>query len=1425
MKRRILALCLVLALCLGLLPVSAAAAARSGTCGKNLTWTLDSSGTLTISGTGPMDNYTLTDSEAYEEGETLDTPWPGWDVRAVVIRNGVTSIGTYAFIGTRAARCTIPGSVTTIGDNAFNSTPLSELTIADGLKTIGSYAFWGCDDLTSVSLPGSVTTIGDHAFEQCQGLEELTLSEGLREIGPYAFRICNALKRVDIPDSVTTVGYAAFNNCQELREAVLGSGVKAVGDWAFAWCYELNTLTLSDSLETVGENAFALCGKLHSPLVFPETIQSVGREAFEGCDVPVVSFPDVTHPVTIGGSAFSRCPILRLRLGAGITEIGVDAFYGAQALSAALPGTMTALENCLPHSVKELYLPASVTRIGDGGLRISDLDDLYYGGTEAQWQALEEEYGTHEDYLYDGQIFYSRPKIHYNCYSPYAYLRIDDGYYIVPMDFGDLTINNTGTATAYFRVEDWNKNPCPGVKLSYQIEDYAPVEKSTDENGLLAVPLPVEGAKKGAYTFAVTFSAPAGDKAVFDDGHHVTVTVEKLSYAQTLSGALSATGEFGGGIGTEADAAVVEAKAHLLNGFLRLGLGGVIQVSDQYENGVRTMTVTHESSLSGGAGLESGLEVLTVGNNSIAPLRGELSGSVGSTVRYGVTLKNYDPGNTKQLRQIGGVLCAGFFSSASVFLRALIQGLDLVDCNNYAEGRSATLDRELKAFDAEYGIWKGALANLGRTTVWTLEELMDSADPAGTTDTITKSMVTSTGGGLYSGMSLGARGSGASYSVGSGEYVLGRTLSNHKEVSVIRDGRGDVTGACYKTYDGDETDVLWGKTSTDTYATVTFRGDGARAFVSMDMELNRLAQGNIFASIQDSIDALTCSGLTGRAEETVKIKNGVKVKLPIGLQAAAKVKITPAFSGESSYSWKDKTSAVYRGKEYVLTRSGVTRDQVAGKLHTPLELLTEPVAAVLNGLANSLGTVTGKLSGGVASGAFRVSAASSAWYCAVSSLRDGLAALESEAAPVLMDEDTETAAVSAAVGQPCQVAVFTDGTCTEAVDDEALAEAARTGKPVLLTIGYTDEMLEAAGVELWDDQVLPEVMLCRFDPERNLYVRADSTEDRAAKTVTGAVTAAGEYILMVDALPPEVTDVSQDTETLTPSFTVTFRDLSGVASLRLWLERERETGGDWAREKVGEDLVTPETFAQYYTPAAGQLRYTFAEPLEPDTEYLLCCRAADSLGNETAEEDLVLAWFSVRSDGAALGSLTVPAGKITSPEPFAVTLPFSDGVENVTLLLSADGEPLESVQMEEDWEQDAWTARLTPVPGVSSLTLTAVGFDRFGNELTAPPATVALEVPVTRGLLGEAGELIWNYDRDARQVTVTTPRGGEDPGLNGDRPVLAASYSREGRLLSAAAVTAPGGTAPVDRNAVLLKLIWLDAGGAPLCRHEELRVP
>lgn len=192
MKKRAFFLVTMLIVLLTALTVTASAATDSGTCGEDLTWTLDSDGTLTISGEGAMSDFGYHGSPWYNKGT----------IQTIVIENGVTTIGRYAFQDCdRLPRVTIPNSVTTIGAAAFSGCArLTSVTIPDGVTTVGANAFYGCAGLISVTVPDSVTSIGGNTFCGCYDLTSVTFEGDAPTFGTMVF-----------DDVTATVYYPAGN--------------------------------------------------------------------------------------------------------------------------------------------------------------------------------------------------------------------------------------------------------------------------------------------------------------------------------------------------------------------------------------------------------------------------------------------------------------------------------------------------------------------------------------------------------------------------------------------------------------------------------------------------------------------------------------------------------------------------------------------------------------------------------------------------------------------------------------------------------------------------------------------------------------------------------------------------------------------------------------------------------------------------------------------------------------------------------------------------------------------------------------------------------------------------------------------------------------------------------------------------------------
>ena len=222
MKKRVLSVFLVLCFVLTLLPAAFAdSAPTSGTCGDNLTWRLDGS-TLTISGTGDMDDY---NDDLHEY-----SPWSGYRSRIIeaIIEPGVTSIGYDAF------------------RNYYN---LKSVSIPNGLIRISFFAFADCTRLETITIPDSVTIIEVGAFRSCSALKYIELSSGITSVENATFKDCSNLKSITIPYGVISLNHAVFKNCSRMKSITIPSTVTSIGTSVFEGCSALKDIYYSGTEE------------------------------------------------------------------------------------------------------------------------------------------------------------------------------------------------------------------------------------------------------------------------------------------------------------------------------------------------------------------------------------------------------------------------------------------------------------------------------------------------------------------------------------------------------------------------------------------------------------------------------------------------------------------------------------------------------------------------------------------------------------------------------------------------------------------------------------------------------------------------------------------------------------------------------------------------------------------------------------------------------------------------------------------------------------------------------------------------------------------------------------------------------------------------------------------------------------------------
>ncbi len=139
----------------------------------------------------------------------------GAAVSELIIPEGVTSIGNYAFCGTSFKSVTIPDNVANIGIYAFSRSAIERLTL--NAAQIGSYSFSYCASLTSVTFKDGVHYISGSAFEDCTALASVTFGNGLLSVGDEAFRH-TAVKNITLPASLRSIESTAFYSCESLTD-------------------------------------------------------------------------------------------------------------------------------------------------------------------------------------------------------------------------------------------------------------------------------------------------------------------------------------------------------------------------------------------------------------------------------------------------------------------------------------------------------------------------------------------------------------------------------------------------------------------------------------------------------------------------------------------------------------------------------------------------------------------------------------------------------------------------------------------------------------------------------------------------------------------------------------------------------------------------------------------------------------------------------------------------------------------------------------------------------------------------------------------------------------------------------------------------------------------------------------------------------
>ena len=303
--------------------------AKSGNCGTNCTYSIDTNCHLVVQGP----------TEEGQSGSIRDSAFSnlngGYPITSAEIKGNITDIGSFAFSKTYLTSIAIPDGVTSIGAFAFlSATSLTSITIPDSVASISAGAFQGATSLTNITLPNNpnFTSLSNDVFNNATSLTSITIPNSVTSIVSDAFKDATSLTSITIPDSVTSIGSEAFYGATSVTSLVIPDSVTSIGARAFA-STGLTSLVIPDSVTSIPRYTFENMpsnGKLYCPT-------GLDCYSYTGYSGRIISYTKnaETGVYTIGSKTYASAQDMQSN-----TTCAVDTGECAKKVAQAMAGSM-----------------------------------------------------------------------------------------------------------------------------------------------------------------------------------------------------------------------------------------------------------------------------------------------------------------------------------------------------------------------------------------------------------------------------------------------------------------------------------------------------------------------------------------------------------------------------------------------------------------------------------------------------------------------------------------------------------------------------------------------------------------------------------------------------------------------------------------------------------------------------------------------------------------------------------------------------------------------------------------------------------------------------------------------------------------------------------------------------------------------------